>query len=415
MRRYKNFNFKLGYAFLKSGQNTLFTYNTFNKRKYSQAKAKEDPASFMSALKAKKLSDTEWQFTIEKDFPLHNLQSGPSKEVKTTRAELLSFYKQMQLIRQVENISNNMYRKQQIRGFLHIYSGQEAVAIGMESALTFNDSIITAYRDHGHALARGETAKTVLGELVGKLAGCSKGKGGSMHMYNKKTNFYGGNGIVGAQVPVGAGLAFANKILKNGHVCVTLYGDGAANQGQVFEAFNMAKLWKLPCIFVCENNHYAMGTEAFRAAANLNFYARGDYIPGIRVDGMDVLAVKSASKFAVDFVKKEGPILLEMETYRYEGHSMSDPGTTYRTTDEITKTRKSRDPIAQTKLRLIINQMAKEEELQEIDDAIKKEVQEASEFALQTEWPPEEELYLDIMKEKVPVRAVELEKSYVPK
>lgn len=367
----------------------------------------------MSSLKANK-SGNSWVFPLAKGYTLHKLTDAPSTEVSTTRDELLKFYSTMQLIRQVENVCNTMYRKKEIRGFLHIYSGSEAVVVGVESALTMKDHSITAYRCHGHALIRGETPRTVLAELAGKHAGTSKGKGGSMHLYNKQHNFYGGNGIVGAQVPIGAGIAFACKQLKRDEVCTTYYGDGAANQGQVFEAFNMAKLWNLPCIFICENNKYAMGTEIHRAAASQEFYARGDYIPGIRVDGMDVLAVKAASRFAVDFVKKHGPIVMEFETYRYEGHSMSDPGTTYRTADEVQMTRKTRDPISQTKLRLLLNKIATEDELTAIDEKISIEVKAASEFAINAPWPVEEELYWDILKEKVPVRGVELTKSYVP-
>jgi len=284
----------------------------------------------------------------------------------------------------------------------------------MEAALTLDDHVITAYRDHGHAISRGDTPKRVLAELCGKVTGCSRGKGGSMHMYKADANFYGGNGIVGAQVPVGAGLAFAAKTLGTGRVSVSLYGDGAANQGQVFEAFNMAYLWKLPAIFVCENNKYGMGTEAFRSSASTDYYSRGDYIPGIKLDGMDVLAVKAASVYSVEYVKKHGPIVLEMETYRYLGHSMSDPGTSYRTQEEIAETRKSRDPISQVRERLLVNGIASKDEIAAINKEVKTEVDDAVQFAIDSPYPELGELYTNVFKEKVPIRGVELANSFTP-
>jgi len=233
-------------------------------------------------------------------------------------------------------------------------------------------------------------------------------------MYKADAQFYGGNGIVGAQVPLGAGLAFAQKFFKTGKVAVTLYGDGAANQGQVFEAYNIAALWKLPCIFVCENNKSGMGTEAFRASASIEYYKRGDFVPGIKVDGMDVLAVKRATLFAAEWARTKGPIVLEMETYRYLGHSMSDPGTTYRSQDEIVDMKKRRDPINQTKERLISNGMATAEEIKAINKEVKQEIDEAVQFAMDSPLPPPEELYHDIYVEPAPVRAVELINSYKP-
>jgi len=314
-----------------------------------------------------------------KPFKLHKLETGPSTNVTVTRDEALKYYAQMFTIRRLENAAGNLYKEKIIRGFCHLYSGQEACAVGMRAALRDQDSVITAYRCHGWTYLMGVQPLGVLAELTGRQSGCAKGKGGSMHMYCK--NFYGGNGIVGAQVPLGVGISFANKYNGNGGVCVTLYGDGAANQGQLFEVYNMAKLWKTPTIFVCENNGYGMGTSAERASANINYYTRGDYVPGIWVDGMDVLAVREATRFAVEFATSEqGPILLETETYRYSGHSMSDPGTSYRSRDEIQEVRQTRDPITSFREKITTTGLVTVEELkaleaqirQEIDDATKK-------------------------------------------
>lgn len=323
----------------------------------------------------------------------------------------------MNLMRRTGIAADNLYKQKYIRGFLHLYNGQEAVASGFESVLTKEDSVVTAYRDHAFMLTRrcGGNAKEVLAELLGKATGCSKGKGGSMHMYKASSNFYGGNGIVGAQVPLGAGLAFAHKYLKTGKVAFTYYGDGAANQGQLNEAFNMSYLWKLPAIFVCENNEYGMGTAVERASATLDFYTRGDYVPGVWVDGMDVLAVKECGKYAIEWATSgKGPLIIEAKTYRYYGHSMSDPGTSYRTKNEIQEVREKRDPILKLKRRILELEFATEEELLNIEKEVKKEVDDAVEFAKSSPDPKPEELFTDVYDVPTRIRGVEYSKSFIP-
>jgi len=341
---------------------------------------------------------------------------APQPVATTSKDELIDFFTTMSRMRRMEVAADNLYKAKQIRGFLHLYNGQEAIVTGAEAALTKEDHVITAYRNHAHYLGRGGNVKEVLAELLMKKAGCAHGKGGSMHMYKADARYHGGNGIVGAQVPVGAGLAFACKYLNNGRVAVSYYGDGAANQGQVFEAYNMAYLWKLPSIFICENNKYSMGTAAARASANTDFYTRGDYVPGLKIDAMNVLAVKEGMKFAIDFVKKNGPIVIEMETYRYMGHSMSDPGIGYRSRDEINQTRAERDPIERVRYLLIDNKLSTEEELAKIEKDIKQEVEEATEFAKSAPYPEPMDLYRDVYAKSTGpyyVRAVELEDSLV--
>ncbi|KAK2778312.1 alpha subunit of pyruvate dehydrogenase [Onygenales sp. PD_12] len=325
-----------------------------------------------------KLSDESFE-TYELDPPPYTLQ--------TTKKELKQMYYDMVSIRRMEMASDRLYKEKKIRGFCHLSTGQEAVATGIEHALTKEDKLITAYRCHGFALMRGGTVKSIVGELLGRREGIAYGKGGSMHMFTK--GFYGGNGIVGAQVPVGAGLAFAQQYNGEPNTTIALYGDGASNQGQVFEAFNMAKLWNLPVIFGCENNKYGMGTSANRASALTDYYKRGQYIPGLKVNGMDVLAIKAAVQYGREYtVSGKGPLVFEYVTYRYGGHSMSDPGTTYRTREEIQRMRSTNDPIAGLKQKLLDWGVTSEEELKAIDkDArayVDAEVAEAEAMA-----PPE--------------------------
>lgn len=333
-----------------------------------------------------------------------------------TGEELMAYYREMSLVRRMEIAADGLYKQKQIRGFLHLYNGQEAVAAGLESVLTPEDHVITAYREHAFLVSRraGGTAKEVLAELTGRQTGCSKGKGGSMHMYNGASHFYGGNGIVGAQIPLGTGLAFAAKYTKSGRVAMAYMGDGAANQGQVYEAFNMASVWKLPIIYVVENNEYAMGTAINRASATPEFYTRGDYVPGLQFNGMDVLASRDAGRFAVEYAKTHGPILLEAKTYRYVGHSMSDPGTSYRDRSEIQQVRDTRDPINLLRARILDNKIATEEELEAIDAELKKEIHDATQYAVESPHPAPQELFTNVYKEPAYVRAVEYSQSFHP-
>jgi pyruvate dehydrogenase E1 component alpha subunit len=312
----------------------------------------------------------------------------------------LSAYRDMLLIRRFEEKAGQMYGMGLIGGFCHLYIGQEAVVIGMQMALKPGDQVITGYRDHGHMLACGMDAKGVMAELTGRRGGYSKGKGGSMHMFSVEKAFYGGHGIVGAQVSLGTGLAFANRYRGNDHVCLTYFGDGAANQGQVYESFNMAELWKLPVIYIIENNRYAMGTAVHRSSAQQDFSKRGTSfnIPGEQVDGMDVRAVKAAGDKAVTWCREgNGPYILEMQTYRYRGHSMSDPAK-YRTRDEVEKVRSEQDPIEQVRQRILKNKWASEDELKQIDAKVRAVVNESAEFATNDPEPEPAELYTDILR-----------------
>jgi pyruvate dehydrogenase E1 component alpha subunit len=313
----------------------------------------------------------------------------------------LRAYRDMLLIRRFEEKAGQLYGMGFIGGFCHLYIGQEAVVTGLKMALVEGDQMITAYRDHGHMLAMELSPRGVMAELTGRRGGLSKGKGGSMHMFSKEKNFYGGHGIVGAQVSLGTGLAFANKYRENGNVCLTFFGDGAANQGQVYESFNMASLWKLPVIYVIENNRYAMGTAVHRSSAETDFSHRGISfkIPGIQVDGMDVRAVKAAADLATEWCRSgKGPIILEMQTYRYRGHSMSDPAK-YRSKDEVQKMRSEHDPIEQVKARLTDKKWASEDELKAIDKEVRDIVADAADFAQSDPEPDVSELYTDIYVE----------------
>ncbi|NVD43851.1 pyruvate dehydrogenase (acetyl-transferring) E1 component subunit alpha [Altererythrobacter sp. HHU K3-1] len=313
--------------------------------------------------------------------------------------EMMRFYEQMLLIRRFEEKAGQLYGLGLIGGFCHLYIGQEAVAIGLQSALDNDrDSVITGYRDHGHMLAYGIDPKVIMAELTGRAAGISKGKGGSMHMFSTEHKFYGGHGIVGAQVPLGGGLALAHQYNDDGGLCLAYFGDGAANQGQVYETFNMAALWNLPIVFVVENNQYAMGTAVKRSSAETEFYRRGAAfrIPGMDVNGMDVLEVRGAAEVAFDHVRSgNGPVLMECNTYRYRGHSMSDPAK-YRTREEVQDFRDTKDPIEGLK-KTLMDKGKSEDELKDIDKRIRKIVGEAADFAENSPEPDAQELYTDVL------------------
>ncbi|WP_019995210.1 pyruvate dehydrogenase (acetyl-transferring) E1 component subunit alpha [Aureimonas ureilytica] len=331
----------------------------------------------------------------------------PPAPLEFSRDEDMRAYRDMLLIRRFEEKAGQLYGMGLIGGFCHLYIGQEAVVVGMQMSMKEGDQVITGYRDHGHMLATGMESRGVMAELTGRRNGYSKGKGGSMHMFSKEKNFYGGHGIVGAQVSLGTGLAFANRYRGNDSVSITYFGDGAANQGQVYESFNMASLWKLPVIYIIENNRYAMGTAINRASAETNFAHRGISfkIPGIQVDGMDVRAVKAAGDLAVAHCREgKGPMILEMMTYRYRGHSMSDPAK-YRTRDEVQKMRAERDPIEQVRLRLMEAHNASEEDLKAIDKEVRDIVADAADFAQNDPEPDVSELWTDIYADEVPQAA----------
>ncbi len=321
------------------------------------------------------------------------------KRYKASGAELLDYYRQMLLIRRFEERAGQLYGMGMIGGFCHLYIGQEAVVVGMQAALKETDSVITGYRDHGHMLVAGIPPETVMAELTGRAAGISKGKGGSMHMFSVEHGFYGGHGIVAAQVPLGTGLAFAHKYKGDGGIAVTYFGDGASNQGQVYESFNMAELWKLPVIFIIENNQYAMGTSVNRSSSEDQLFRRGESfrVPGLQVDGMDVLAVRGAAQTAVDWVRAgKGPLLLEMKTYRYRGHSMSDPAK-YRSREEVAAVREKSDPIEALKKVLIDGGHADEAKLKDMDKVVRAAVTAAADFAEEAPEPNLAELYTDVL------------------
>ncbi|WP_375457852.1 pyruvate dehydrogenase (acetyl-transferring) E1 component subunit alpha [uncultured Enterovirga sp.] len=318
-----------------------------------------------------------------------------------SREEDLSAYRSMLLIRRFEEKAGQMYGMGLIGGFCHLYIGQEAVVVGMQMAAKDGDQVITGYRDHGHMLACGMDPRGVMAELTGRRGGYSHGKGGSMHMFSKEKAFYGGHGIVGAQVSLGTGLGLANWYREDGKVSMTYFGDGAANQGQVYESFNMAELWKLPVVYVIENNRYAMGTSVARASAQTDFSKRGTSfnIPGEQVDGMDVRSVREAAGRAIEFARNgNGPYILEMQTYRYRGHSMSDPAK-YRSKDEVTKMREERDPIEMIRKRLLETHKVGEDEIKSLDGKVREIVNDAAEFATHDREPDPSELWTDILLE----------------
>jgi pyruvate dehydrogenase E1 component alpha subunit len=343
------------------------------------------------------------QPSADGDFALHSLQQAHEAKPRfdASTEQMLDFYEQMLLIRRFEERAGQLYGLGLIGGFCHLYIGQEAVAVGLQSALTEGlDSVITGYRDHGHMLAYGIDPKVIMAELTGRQAGISKGKGGSMHMFSTEHRFYGGHGIVGAQVALGGGLALAHQYRSDGGLCLAYFGDGAANQGQVYETFNMASLWKLPIVFVIENNQYAMGTSVSRSSAETEFYRRGTAfrIPGMKVNGMDVLEVRAAAEIAFEHVREgNGPVLMELSTYRYRGHSMSDPAK-YRTREEVQDMREQRDPIEGLKKTLLENGKS-EDELKDIDKRIRAAVSESADFAENSPEPELSELYTDVLVE----------------
>jgi pyruvate dehydrogenase E1 component alpha subunit len=340
--------------------------------------------------------------TRAKKSPARSAQTSAikaPKPIQFTKEQELEAYRHMLLIRRFEEKAGQLYGMGFIGGFCHLYIGQEAVVTGMQMSLKEGDQVITGYRDHGHMLACGMSPRGVMAELTGRRGGLSKGKGGSMHMFSKEKHFYGGHGIVGAQVSLGTGLAFANRYRDNGNVSLAYFGDGAANQGQVYESFNMASLWKLPVIYIIENNRYAMGTSVSRASAETDFSKRGISfnIPGIQVDGMDVRAVNAAGQEAAAWARSgKGPMILEMQTYRYRGHSMSDPAK-YRSKDEVQKMRSDHDPIEQVKHRLIENGWSTEDDLKKIDKDVRDIVADAADFAQSDPEPDPSEVYTDIL------------------
>ena len=326
---------------------------------------------------------------------------GAKEGAAPDKAQLLEFYRSMLLIRRFEERAGQLYGMGLIGGFCHLYIGQEAIAVGMQSVKAAGDKVITGYREHGHMLAAGMDPNSVMAELTGRGAGVSKGKGGSMHMFSTDAHFYGGHGIVGAQVSLGTGLALANKYRQDGTVAFVYFGDGAANQGQVYESFNMAELWSLPVVYIVENNQYAMGTSIERSSSETHLYRRGVSfnIPGQEVDGMDVVAVREAGLMAAEHARSgKGPFILEMKTYRYRGHSMSDPQK-YRTREEIDEVRKNRDPIDHLQERLEEAGMADDAALKAIDAEVKAIVADAAEFARTTPEPDPSELYTDVYQE----------------
>merc|ERR1711998_773774 len=367
-------------------------------------------------------------FKFNNEFEPYQCDGPMITETTATKEDMMRTYKDMFTIRRMEIACDNLYKQRLIRGFCHLYDGQEAIQVGMEEACNGDDHFITAYRCHAAQYTRDtriegkdslSSLKGIIAEQLGRKSGVSKGKGGSMHLYNDKANFWGGNGIVGAQIPVGAGLAFAIKYKSEPGCSIAMYGDGAANQGQFYEAMNMAALWKLPFIAVCENNNFAMGTSVERGAAMNEYYKRGQYTAGLRIDGMDALAVREGTKFAKEYVTSgNGPIVLEFMTYRYHGHSMSDPGITYRSRDDVNEVRKTRDPIELSKQRILDAGFATKDELKAIEKEARAEVQEAVDFSIADSEAGYDEMFSDIYAHynfDKNTRTVEREKYYVHK
>lgn len=325
-------------------------------------------------------------------------QAGKPKREDLSKEDAISLYKEMLNIRRFEEKAGQLYGQGLIGGFCHLYIGQEAVATGMQHVMQEGDSVITTYRDHGLMLSCGSDPKVVLAELMGKIDGCSKGKGGSMHMFDLKKKFYGGHGIVGAPVALGTGIGFAEKYRGTDNICLTYFGDGAANQGQVYESFNMAALWKLPVVYIIENNEYAMGTSVKRSSYTTDLYHRGESmgIPGMQVNGMDVEDVIAGGREALNFVRSgKGPIIVEMKTYRFRGHSMSDPAK-YRTKEELDDFKGTKDPIEKLKQTIIDNKFADSDSLKSIDKEIRSNINDVVEFCKNSPEPDYDELWTDI-------------------
>ncbi len=339
--------------------------------------------------------------SFKKEEDTLNKSKIVSSKHSFSKETLLNFYNDMLLIRRFEERAGQLYGMGLIGGFCHLYIGQEAVVVGLQANVNKQDTIITTYRDHGHMLATGMDPKKVMAELTGREAGYSHGKGGSMHMFSKEKNFYGGHGIVGASVPIGTGLAFSHYYNDDGGVCLCYFGDGATNQGQVYESFNMAALWNLPIVYIIENNKYGMGTSVERASASTDLHRRGESygIPGVAVNGMDVKEVYHAGKSAIDHARSnKGPIILEMKTYRYRGHSMSDPAK-YRSKEELAKMRAENDPIDCLREEMMSSKMLDEKSFKEIDKKIKERVIEAAKFAQESKEPDPAELWTDVLLE----------------
>jgi pyruvate dehydrogenase E1 component alpha subunit len=320
----------------------------------------------------------------------------------------------MTLYRRVEYAADDLYKQKQIRGFCHLYIGQESVALGMHEGSTYEDCLITAYREHCQALSRGNNVHELLAEMMGKFTGATKGKGGSMHYYNKKNNFYGGHGIVGAQIPMGTGLAFALKYKKKQNACFTMYGDGSTNQGQLLEASNMAGIMKLPVVYVIENNGYAMGTEISRHSHHQDIHSKFRSFPGVKIDGQCIFTVREWTKYCKDFVIQNGPLFFEIDTYRYQGHSVSDPGISYRTKDEIIEFRNTRDCINKVRHIILENSVATEKELKNMDNEIRDHIEETIEDCYKAPIPEVKELFTELYvgQKDMFIRNTDLENSH---